>query len=163
MAADPSAWEAELGRYRLLFGAGAVDRVGELAREIGGTRLLVVTDAGVSRDTGHRRARAVESLRRTCAIVGVRLPRRRAENPTTETRTGPGRRNGRARALRRLPAGDLGGGSAMDCAKGINFLLTNGGRMEDYCGTGKATTADAALVGQCRRPQGRGVRPSPTR
>jgi len=26
----------------------------------------------------------------------------------------------------------------MDCAKGINFLLTNGGRMEDYRGSGKA-------------------------
>ena len=32
----------------------------------------------------------------------------------------------------------LGGGSSMDCAKGINFLLTNGGRMEDYWGFGKA-------------------------
>src|SRR5215207_8919187 len=26
----------------------------------------------------------------------------------------------------------------MDCAKGINFLLTNGGRMEDYQGFGRA-------------------------
>jgi alcohol dehydrogenase len=33
----------------------------------------------------------------------------------------------------------LGGGSSMDCAKGINFLLTNGGRMADYRGYGKAT------------------------
>jgi len=32
----------------------------------------------------------------------------------------------------------LGGGSSMDCAKGINFLLTNGGQMKDYWGTGKA-------------------------
>jgi alcohol dehydrogenase len=32
----------------------------------------------------------------------------------------------------------VGGGSAMDCAKGINFLLTNGGRMADYKGFGKA-------------------------
>src|SRR5207249_10078818 len=32
----------------------------------------------------------------------------------------------------------VGGGSAMDCAKGINFLLTNGGRMADYQGFGKA-------------------------
>jgi alcohol dehydrogenase len=33
----------------------------------------------------------------------------------------------------------LGGGSSMDTAKGCNFLLTNGGRMEDYWGVGKAT------------------------
>ena len=32
----------------------------------------------------------------------------------------------------------LGGGSAMDCARGINFLVTNGGRMEDYKGSGLA-------------------------
>ena len=32
----------------------------------------------------------------------------------------------------------------MDCAKGINFLYTNGGRMQDYWGTGKATKAHAA-------------------
>ncbi len=33
----------------------------------------------------------------------------------------------------------LGGGSAMDCAKGINFIATNGGRMADYKGHGRAT------------------------
>jgi len=33
----------------------------------------------------------------------------------------------------------LGGGSSLDCAKGINFVLTNGGRMSDYRGYGKAT------------------------
>src|SRR5262249_21739975 len=31
-----------------------------------------------------------------------------------------------------------GGGSSLDCAKGINFLLTNGGRIRDYRGYGKA-------------------------
>jgi len=33
----------------------------------------------------------------------------------------------------------LGGGSSMDTAKGCNFILTNGGRMQDYWGVGKAT------------------------
>ena len=33
----------------------------------------------------------------------------------------------------------LGGGSSMDCAKGANFLLTNGGRMQDYRGVGRAS------------------------
>ena len=32
----------------------------------------------------------------------------------------------------------LGGGSSMDTAKGCNFLLTNGGKMEDFLGVGKA-------------------------
>ena len=38
----------------------------------------------------------------------------------------------------------LGGGSSMDCAKGINFVLTNGGRMHDYWGYGKGEPAPAA-------------------
>jgi alcohol dehydrogenase len=33
----------------------------------------------------------------------------------------------------------LGGGSSMDCAKGINFLYSCGGRMQDYWGRDKAT------------------------
>ena len=33
----------------------------------------------------------------------------------------------------------LGGGSSLDCAKGINFVLTNGGSMRDYWGFGKAS------------------------
>lgn len=41
----------------------------------------------------------------------------------------------------------LGGGSSMDCAKGINFLYTNGGKMEDYCGMGKAGKAMLPSIG----------------
>ena len=41
----------------------------------------------------------------------------------------------------------LGGGSAMDCAKGVNFLLTNGGKMEDYWGTNKATQPMLPSIG----------------
>jgi alcohol dehydrogenase len=33
----------------------------------------------------------------------------------------------------------LGGGSSMDCAKAINFVLTNGGSIHDYHGWGKAS------------------------
>ncbi|MCI0524196.1 MAG: iron-containing alcohol dehydrogenase, partial [Acidobacteria bacterium] len=40
----------------------------------------------------------------------------------------------------------LGGGSSMDAAKGINFLLTNGGRMQDYWGVGKATRPMLPLI-----------------
>ncbi len=32
----------------------------------------------------------------------------------------------------------LGGGSSMDCTKGVNFVYSNGGEMKDYWGVGKA-------------------------
>jgi alcohol dehydrogenase len=41
----------------------------------------------------------------------------------------------------------LGGGSSIDCAKGINFLLTNGGSMADYRGYGKARTPLLPMIG----------------
>ena len=34
----------------------------------------------------------------------------------------------------------------MDCAKGVNFLLSNGGRMEDYWGVGKATKSMLPMI-----------------
>ena len=41
----------------------------------------------------------------------------------------------------------LGGGSSLDCAKGINFLLTNGGTMAEYRGYGKAKTPLLPMIG----------------
>jgi alcohol dehydrogenase len=40
----------------------------------------------------------------------------------------------------------LGGGSSMDTAKGCNFLFSNGGRMEDYWGIGKAAKPMLPLI-----------------
>ena len=41
----------------------------------------------------------------------------------------------------------LGGGSSLDCAKGINFLLTNGGTMAEYRGYGKTKTPLLPMIG----------------
>ncbi|HEX8352233.1 MAG TPA: iron-containing alcohol dehydrogenase, partial [Pyrinomonadaceae bacterium] len=41
----------------------------------------------------------------------------------------------------------LGGGSSLDCAKGVNFLLTNGGRMQDYAGYGRARRPLLPMIG----------------
>jgi len=41
----------------------------------------------------------------------------------------------------------VGGGSSLDCAKGVNFLLTNGGSMQDYRGYGKARTPLLPMIG----------------
>ena len=41
----------------------------------------------------------------------------------------------------------LGGGSSLDCAKGINFLLTQGGVIHDFQGYGKAAKPMLPMIG----------------
>jgi alcohol dehydrogenase len=41
----------------------------------------------------------------------------------------------------------LGGGSSLDCAKGINFVLSGGGTMRDYRGFGKAPNPMLPAIG----------------
>lgn len=119
-------------RTRVVFGAGMVSRLGELARELGGSRTLIVTDAGILK-AGHVE-RAIGVLREAGVAASVFSDVH--PNPTTDDVD-------RCLAVAREAGIDLliglGGGSAMDCAKGCNFLLTNGGKMEDYWGVGKAT------------------------
>jgi alcohol dehydrogenase len=124
-------FSSDIGGVRVHFGAGALDLLGALARELGGARVLVVTDPGV-RAAGHAdRAVAVLEREGLAAEVFDRV----GENPTS-LHVEDGRDAAAAFGADLLVG--LGGGSAMDCAKGINFLLTNGGRMEDYQGAGKA-------------------------
>jgi alcohol dehydrogenase len=116
----------------VVFGYGNLNVIGDIARAQGATRILLVTDAGI-RDAGHVE-RAVRSFYR--AGLPVRVFDGVIENPTT-VQVGKGLFV--AREFRPDMIVGLGGGSSMDCAKGINFLYTNGGRMQDYWGTGKAT------------------------
>lgn len=126
-------------RTRLVFGTGSADRVGDLARELGGHRALLVTDPGIVK-AGH-----ADRVRRSLEAAGlaVALFDQVRENPTTrdveDCRSVAG------------PAGvdllvGLGGGSAMDTAKGCNLLVTNGGRMKDYWGIGKAARPMLPLI-----------------
>ena len=119
-------------RTRLVFGCGAFGQLGELSKELSGRRVLVVTDAGL-RKAGHcERAESILNAAGLTAIVFDQV----TENPTTQDVD-------RCVAFAKPANVDLiiglGGGSSMDCAKGANFLLTNGGRMQDYRGVGKAT------------------------
>jgi len=119
-------------RTRVVFGAGALDRLGAVTCEQGATRILLVTDPGIIA-AGHV-DRALASL--GSAGLNVTVFDGTAENPTTE-HVEAGVRAARETNVDFLIG--LGGGSSMDCAKGINFILTNGGRMQDYWGVGKAT------------------------
>lgn len=118
---------------RVFFGAGQVASLGRLAKELEVSRVLVTSDAGViaAGHTQHGIASLNEAGLETCLFDGVE------ENPTTEHVE-----NGLRLAREFQPdlIVGLGGGSAMDCAKGINFLYSCGGRMQDYWGVGKATS-----------------------
>jgi len=117
---------------RVLFGAGQIVALGEIAAALGAKRALVVSDPGIER-VGHTQ-RGIESLQ--IAGLETHIFDGLQENPTTDHVDA-----GLAVAKDFQP--DLliaiGGGSSMDCAKGINFLYCCGGRMQDYWGVGKAT------------------------
>jgi alcohol dehydrogenase len=119
-------------RTRVEQGAGSVARVGEFALGLGAQHALLVTDPGILA-AGH-----VQRVKTSLESAGVRTTvfDRAKENPTTQCVDD-------CVAVARSAGIDLiiglGGGSSMDTAKGCNFILTNGGRMQDYWGVGKAT------------------------
>ncbi|RMG32819.1 MAG: iron-containing alcohol dehydrogenase [Planctomycetota bacterium] len=117
-------------RTRFVYGPGTLARVGELAAEFG-ERVFLVTDPGL-RSAGHEQ-RCIDYLK--AAGLQVVVYDQVRSNPSEDDVQN---------ALQAARDGDvqvivgLGGGSSLDCAKGVNFLLTNGGRMRDYWGVGKA-------------------------
>jgi len=118
-------------RTRVVFGPGVVDRLGELATQLGGRRVLLVTDKGLA-EAGHEQ-HGLDALH--TAGLDVTVFDDVHCNPTTEDVE---RCLGVAKDAGIDLIVGLGGGSSMDCAKGCNFLLTGGGKMEDYWGVGKA-------------------------
>ncbi len=126
-------------RTRVVFGQGTLARIGDLVAEFGGSKVLLVSDQGL-KDAGHE-DRAKEYL--AAAGLEVAVFDDVEPNPTSDDIE-------KGVAFARNEQIDfivgLGGGSSMDCAKGINFLLTNGGKMSDYKGVGKATKPMLPLI-----------------
>lgn len=126
-------------RTRVVFGSGSVSQLGKLASELNVSRVLFVTDPGIEK-AGHA-ARGIAYLE--AAGLKVTLFHDVQPNPTTDDVD-------RCLEIARQQSVDvivaMGGGSAMDCAKGANFLLTNGGQMKDYWGVGKATKPMLPLI-----------------
>ena len=116
----------------MVFGAGVIERLGELARELNFRRTLLVADHGMVA-SGH-----VDEAVGPLQSAGIEIVRFHDFEVNPDTRMVE---NGTAfvSGLNVDSIIGLGGGSSMDCAKGINFLLTNGGHMVEYRGYGKAT------------------------
>ncbi len=112
------------------FGAGSINSLPEIIRQTGATKPLLVLDPGLVK------AGLDTNIRTPLDTAGI--------NYTVYDRIDP------EPGLRLADAGTelartnncdcvigVGGGSAMDVAKAISILLTNGGRAVDYLGLGK--------------------------
>jgi alcohol dehydrogenase class IV len=125
---------------RVVFGEGALDQLGSLGRELGFSRALIVADKGiVATGLVDRAALLLDAF----GIVPFFFHNFGA-NPDTEM-VEAGREYAAEGKVDGIVA--LGGGSSLDCAKGINFVLTNGGSMRDYRGHGKASKPMLPSIG----------------
>src|SRR5688572_19696726 len=124
----------------MVFGDGALARLGDLARELAFSRTLVVADRGVVAAGHVDRALAIlaEASIATCRFHDFDV------NPDARM-VEAGRRVAADHLIDSLVA--VGGGSSLDCAKGINFVFTNGGTMRDYRGFGKAARPMLPSIG----------------
>jgi alcohol dehydrogenase len=124
----------------VITGDGSIDRLGEVAKELGFSRTLLVADTGLVK-AGH-----LEHARASLEAAGVA--------PIEFSNFGPNPDADMLEAGRRHAADSgvdsiigLGGGSSLDCAKGINFLLTQGGTIHDFQGYGKAAKPMLPMIG----------------
>lgn len=127
-------------RTRVVFGPGALDKLGHTARDLGFRRILLVADQGVV-DAGFvKRALDLFAADRLDAVPFHDF----GQNPDTAMVEGGARF---AQPLDIDAIVGLGGGSSLDAAKAINFLLTNGGAMADYRGYGRVHTPLLPMIG----------------
>ena len=108
--------------------------------EIGARRALLVADDGVVQ-AGH-----AETARRLLegAGIDVFLFQGFGANPDSAM-VESGRAFAESLGVNVIVG--VGGGSSLDCAKGINFLLTNGGVMADYRGYGEVKKPLLPMIG----------------
>jgi alcohol dehydrogenase class IV len=147
---------------RVFYGWGASSQAGERLAELRVSRVLVVSDPGVER------AGLVEAVADVVAGAGIEVVRFTGvqPNPTVANVEAGSARYGENRCNGLI---GLGGGSAMDAAKGIGTVVANGGAISDYtgreqiqldlpplicvpttCGTGSEVTFNAVITDEER-------------
>ena len=123
-----------------IFGVGAVDLAGQYASKFGISRPLVVTDPGiVAAGWADRVMRSLEAFDIEGVIFSDITPNPKAG----EVMAGV--------AVYEAGGCDgivaVGGGSPMDCAKGIGIVVSNGGHILDYEGVDKIIVPMPPLIG----------------
>jgi len=124
---------------RLVFGIDALQQLGTLCAELGATRVMIISDPGVTLAGHTQRGHAIVQDAGLAAqtFTGVH------ENPSTADV------NAAVKVATQFKPDllvGLGGGSALDTAKGCNFIYTNGGVMADYHHTDKPIGAMLPLI-----------------
>ena len=115
---------------RIRFGVDAINDLPALVKELGGSKVFLVVDPGLIK------AGLVERI--TAPLVKAKIAFELYDQVDPE----PGLKladNG-AKLAKKAKCDCVvgaGGGSAMDVAKAVSILLTNGGKAEDYLGLGK--------------------------
>jgi alcohol dehydrogenase len=118
-------------RTRIIYGDGAIKNLGTLTGELGSRHALLVADPGIAA------AGYVDEASAFLRAAGVAETRFHDFDANPDSRmVEAGRQVARVAGVDSLIA--IGGGSSLDCAKGINFLLAGGGTMREYRGYGKA-------------------------
>ncbi|GAI54352.1 unnamed protein product, partial [marine sediment metagenome] len=124
---------------RIIFGEGSLKRVGEEARKFG-EKVLIVTGKSSSKKAGSL-DEVVNSL--TSQNLQVEVFNKVEPDPSVET-VEEGAKVAKKCAVDVVIG--LGGGSAMDAAKGIALLMTNKGSITDYFGTDKLKEAAIPVI-----------------
>lgn len=119
-------------RTRVIFGDGTFAQLGTLAGELGFRRTLLVADRGIVACGYVDEATRLLNHSGSTAFPFHDFD----ENPDTAM-IEAGRLVAAEHDIDSILA--LGGGSSLDTAKGINFVLTNGGTMRDYWGHDKVS------------------------
>ena len=123
----------------IITGAGASEKVGEEAKRLGATNALIVTDPGIAKiGYADQTAQNLHNAGIATSIFSDVTP-----DPTLQNVT-DGLRQYRAENCDLVVS--VGGGSAIDCGKGIAMKLTNDGEFADYMGVNKIPNPGASLI-----------------
>jgi alcohol dehydrogenase class IV len=120
------------GIGKIVFGRGTISRAAELAKSLGNAPLII-----------HNSDAAIDSLQKSLAGLSIIIRRQRGEPIVSDIDAAveQARQNNCDSVIA------LGGGSAIDAAKAVAGLLTNGGSAVDYMeivGNGRKITRSAA-------------------
>lgn len=114
----------------IIFGRGLLRQVGSCARRLGGKNIFLVSDQGLFQNGW------VDLVMKSLTEAGLRFVYYDQVTPNPKDYEIEGG------ALEYIAKGadvivGLGGGSAMDAAKGVAILVSNGGNIRDYAGNDK--------------------------